>query len=68
MFLEAAEIAKVDPHRAAFIGDQLRDVTPAERFEGTAWLVETGHSIKTRAPIWVRQVPTLYDAIMAITD
>jgi len=67
MFWEAAECLGLEPHRATFIGNQSRDVLPARHFGGTAWLVETGHSLPDHLPLWVRRVPTLLDAIRSLT-
>jgi len=66
MFREAAARLGVEPRGSAFIGDQLRDVLPARHFGGTAWLVETGHTLPDRIPLWVRRVPTLLDAIRSL--
>jgi D-glycero-D-manno-heptose 1,7-bisphosphate phosphatase len=66
MFWEAAQQAGVNPWGAAFVGDQLRDVIPAKRFDGSAWLVETGHPISRSVPVWIRRVPTLLDAVHSI--
>ena len=43
LFREAIHALDLDPRRSVFIGDRLRDVTPARELGGRAFLVRTGY-------------------------
>ena len=69
IFERAAQQLGLTPRRAAFIGDQPRDVLPAEHFEGTGWLVGSGHPVSPEEiPVWVRRVPGLADAVRLLLE
>lgn len=43
LFQEAAETLSLDPARSIFVGDRVRDISPAVAFGGTPILVRTGY-------------------------
>lgn len=46
LFREAIRSLDLDPGRSLFIGDRLRDVTPAHELGGRAFLVRTGYGAR----------------------